>query len=339
MDKKNTGKRWIAVLIAVVIFAISLVSNGITSSFEEEKASELFTDKINQFTKQTQKTIQGTNPEEKILVIDVNGMIADNPSSYISDGFNYDFFMKELDKIKDDSTIKAAIIRVNSPGGSVYISEQMRNKILEVKEETQIPIYTVMEEMAASGGYYISAPTDRIYASNETLTGSIGVIMSTYNLKGLFDKYGIKQENITSGKFKDLGAQGKEMTDEDRAILQNLINGAYERFVNVVAEGRNMKAEDVKKIADGRVYDGSQAVENGLVDKIGDINMAINDLTEELELTDPMVYSEESGLSSFASLFEKVGDNINKKSSSDLQILDKLMNDDNMPKPMYMYGE
>ncbi|MDO4594072.1 MAG: signal peptide peptidase SppA [Tissierellia bacterium] len=341
MDKRSTGKRWIAVIIAIVLFAISLVSGGLISSVGKDKDNkDMLGEKFKDLSGVNKEVIQGTNPTQKILVVDVDGVITDqSTNSYFkASGFDYDFFMEQLDKAKEDNTIKAVILKVNSPGGGVYASEQMKDKILKLKEETQMPIYTVMGSMAASGGYYISAPTDRIYASNETFTGSIGVIMSSLNLKGLYDKYGIKQENITSGKFKDIGSTGKEMSKEDREILQSLVDNAYERFVKVVADGRSMSESEVKKIADGRIYDGAQAKENGLVDEIGNMDMAVKDLSDELDLKDPTVYRLKKNPYDFSSLFQKATNLLNKD-KSDLQILNDMLNKSDRPEPMYLYGE
>ena len=193
-----------------------------------------------------------------------------------------------------------------------------------------------MREMAASGGYYISAPTDRIYASNETWTGSIGVIIQSYSLQGLFEKYGIKEQNITTGKMKDAGSQGRDMSKEEKEYFQGLVDSAFDRFVKIVSEGRGISEREVRKLADGRVYDGSQALANGLVDKIGNLDSAIGDMASENNLEDPMVIRNENVMGSFSSIFSKVTDL--KKSESDLAILDKLMKNRGL-RPMYLYGD
>ena len=125
-----------------------------------------------------------------------------------------------------------------------------------------------MESTCCSGGVYIASASDEQYANRITETGSIGVIMSTYDLSGLYEKLGVKEVNIVSGANKDMGTPGKPMTDEQKAILQSFIDEYYNQFVEIVAEGRNMKVEDVKKLADGRIYTASQAVDNGLIDGI-----------------------------------------------------------------------
>ena len=212
-------------------------------------------------------------------------------------------------------------MQVNSPGGAVYNSEQIANKIKKIQKDKKIPVFTVMKTMAASGGYYISAPTDRIYASNETLTGSIGVIMSSKSFQGLFEKYGIKEQNITTGKMKDAGSIGKDMTDEQKKYFQDL-----------------MKEDKVRKLADGRVYDGSQAKSNGLVDKIGDMDLALEDMKKDFKMDNPEVYEYDDESSNFTRFFSKAENLLDKNSSSDLRVLKELMEKDS-PLPMYHYGK
>ena len=141
-------------------------------------------------------------------------------------------------------------------------------KLKEYKEKTERPIWVYMESYCCSGGVYIASVADEQYANRITTTGSIGVIMSNYDTTKLYKKLGIKTDNIVSGNNKDMGAGGKSMTDEQRAIYQSVVDEYYERFVEIVAEGRDMSVEEVKKLADGRIYTAEQATENGLIDGI-----------------------------------------------------------------------
>ena len=193
-----------------------------------------------------------------------------------------------------------------------------------------------MQELAASGGYYISAPCDKIFASNETFTGSIGVIMQSYSLEGLFEKYGIKEQNITTGKMKDAGSPGKDMDKEEKEYFQKLVDSAFSRFVNVVADGRDMSKDDVKKLADGRIYDGSQAVENGLIDSIGDLEDAYKDMTKEYNLSDPLAVKKVDVLSNFSKYLPGFKSQVNNP-KSELEVLKDLMKSEAL-KPMYLYG-
>lgn len=323
---KNNAKKWIALAISVLVLVLSVFAKDKDKEVEQnirDKYMKNFSD----FSSYTEEVIQGTNPKEKIKVVDVDGVISSNDAN--------DYVVDELKRAKEDPLVKGVILNVNSPGGSVYASERIANQIKALKEAEK-PVYTVMGEMAASGGYYISAPTDRIYASNETWTGSIGVIIQSYSLQGLFEKYGIKEQNITTGKMKDAGSQGRDMSKEEKEYFQGLVDSAFDRFVKIVAEGRGLSEREVRKLADGRVYDGSQALANGLVDKIGDLDSAIGDMASENNLEDPMVIRNDNIMGSFSSIFSKVTDL--KKSESDLAILDKLMKNGG-PRPMYLYGD
>ena len=322
---KNNAKRWIALGITLLVLVISVFAKDKQNQMEESIRDKYIKD-ISSFSNYTEEVYKGTNSKEKIKIVDVDGVIQSNDAN--------DFAVEELKKAKEDPLVKGVILRVNSPGGSVYASEKIANQIKALKEAEK-PVYTVMEEMAASGGYYISAPTDRIYASNETWTGSIGVIIQSKSLQGLFEKYGIKEQNITTGKMKDAGSVGRDMNDEEKAYFQGLVDSAFDRFVKIVAEGRGLSEREVRKIADGRVYDGSQALNIGLVDKIGDLDLAISEMTSENGLNDPMVIENNDVMSSFNSLFSKAMDL--KKESSDLAILDKMIKENDM-KPMYLYG-
>lgn len=323
---KNNAKKWIALAISVLVLVLSVFAKDKDKEVEQnirDKYMKNFSD----FSSYTEEVIQGTNPKEKIKVVDVDGVISSNDAN--------DYVVDELKRAKEDPLVKGVILNVNSPGGSVYASERIANQIKALKEAEK-PVYTVMGEMAASGGYYISAPTDRIYASNETWTGSIGVIIQSYSLQGLFEKYGIKEQNITTGKMKDAGSQGRDMSKEEKEYFQGLVDSAFDRFVKIVAEGRGLSEREVRKLADGRVYDGSQALSNGLVDKIGDLDSAVSDMASENNLEDPMVIRNDNLMGSFSSIFSKVTDL--KKSESDLAILDKLMKNEG-PRPMYLYGD
>jgi protease-4 len=182
---------------------------------------------------------------------------------------------KRIEQLADTKGVKAIVLDINSPGGSVGAVQEIYSRILRVKREKRIPIVALFGDVAASGGYYIASAADKIVAHPGTLTGSIGVIMEMSNLEGLFNKIGYKMDPIKSGAHKDIGSPGRAMTPEERQIMQTLINDAYGQFVQAVADGRGMKVEDVKPLADGRVYSGTQALANHLVDQLGDSHDAL----------------------------------------------------------------
>jgi protease-4 len=182
---------------------------------------------------------------------------------------------RRIEALAEEKGVKAIVLDINSPGGSVGAVQEIYSRIQRVKREHHIPFVAVFGDVAASGGYYIAAACDKIVAHPGTLTGSIGVIFEVSNLEGLFAKIGYKMDPIKSGKHKDIGSPGRAMTPEERAILQALIDDAYGQFVAAVAEGRRMSPEAVKPLADGRIYSGNQALKLGLVDALGDSHDAL----------------------------------------------------------------
>jgi protease-4 len=173
-----------------------------------------------------------------------------------------------------DPSVAAVVLEINSPGGGVTASDVMHQSVLDFKENTGKPVVVSMGDTAASGGYYISTAADRIVANETTLTGSLGVIFQLTNFAEAADKYGIKQEVIKSGKYKDIGNSFRELKPEEREIFQSLVDESYAEFVDVISEGRNIPEERVREIADGRVYSGLQAEELGLVDSFGGLDEA-----------------------------------------------------------------
>ncbi len=324
METSNK-KRWLAGGLALIVFLLSLFTGE--SKVKDFNEANVYEEARQRFMGAEDEVLYGSNPNQRIMVLDVDGMIAKDDAN--------DFLAEKLDEVLDDATIRAVILHVNSPGGSVYASERIAKKVEKIQEKN-IPVYSVMQEVAASGGYYISAPCDKIYASNETFTGSIGVIMQSYSLEGLFEEHGIKEQNVTTGKMKDAGTFGRDMNKEEKEYLQALVDSAFGRFVKVVADGRDMSESEVRKLADGRIYDGSQAVENGLVDEIGDLDDAVADISEKYELTDPVVFEKNEFASAFAKYLPYFKSNTDNP-KSDLQILKELMESEKN-KPMYLYG-
>lgn len=156
--------------------------------------------------------------------------------------------MEQLKAIEEDPTVKGIFLEVNSPGGGVYESAEIAKKLDTIRKEHDIPMYVSMKNMAASGGYYISAQADKIFATEETVTGSIGVIMSGLNYSGLLEKLGVEDTTVKSGALKDMGSGTRPETKEEEAVLQAYIDSAYSRFVAIVSEGRNKSEEEVKKL-------------------------------------------------------------------------------------------
>ena len=208
---------------------------------------------------------------DAVAIVRVEGTILAGeapPANPFGGGVGGAYSQQVIDHLKQaesDEDVKAIVLYVDSPGGSVFASDEI---YLQIKEMTK-PIITSMNSLAASGGYYVSAPTDEIWASPHTLTCSIGVIFQFPNIEEFAHEYGVTWVTVTSGKFKDLGNPFKEFTAEDEALMQTIVDEAYAEFVRIVVEGRDMSEADVRAIADGRICTGKQAKAAGLVDELG----------------------------------------------------------------------
>lgn len=182
---------------------------------------------------------------------------------------------RRIEALANTKGVKAIVLDINSPGGSVGAVQEIYSRIERVKKEKRIPFIALFGDVAASGGYYIASACDKIVAHPGSLTGSIGVIFNVSNMEGLFAKVGYKSDPIKSGKHKDIGSPARPMTAEERKILQDLIDDAYGQFVQAVADGRKLPVDVVKPLADGRIYSGNQALANHLVDQLGDSRDAL----------------------------------------------------------------
>lgn len=231
-----------------------------------------------------EEDIQGSGTA-RIAVIEVKGVIGDFAGLFGASHM-VDKTVKMLRAAADDTTVKAVILRVDSPGGGVTASDVIYNEVKKLKEKK--PIVVHMGDLCASGGVYISAPASKLVASPTTITGSIGVIISHTDMTKLYEeKLGMKDEPIKSGKHKDILSTGRAMTSEERALIQALVDEMYERFLGVVAEGRAGKngvpakldeaKEYIRKVADGRIFSGEMAVKNGLVDRVGYFEDAVTE--------------------------------------------------------------
>lgn len=233
-------------------------------------------------------------PEEPYIArLNVEGSIQSSGNEdYFGNpiGYQHQWTLDTIDDLIGDENNKGIILFVDTPGGGVYESDELYFKLREYQEKTGRPIYSSMATMAASGGYYISAPCDKIIANRNCWTGSIGVTMGSYlDFSELLETYGVKVNTITSGENKAMGSSLEPMTDEQKAIFQSLVDEAYEQFVGIVSEGRNMPLEKVYTIADGRIYTAKQALELGLIDGIGTYEEALADLVNTYKLQDCVV--------------------------------------------------
>lgn len=233
---------------------------------EDDTISTINATKLNTTVKS--KNITSRN---RIAVILAEGEIVSGDAEGV---ISSDKFAKEIRKARKDDNIKAIVLRVNSPGGSVLASEVIWREMVEAKRVK--PVYVSMGEVAASGGYYISAPADTIVAQPNTITGSIGIFGLWFNSKELLnDKLGITTDVVETGELSDFMNPTRDLTEVERKIVQTSVEKGYETFISKVAEGRGMNPEDVKAVASGRVWTGNQAIERGLVDVLGGLDDTI----------------------------------------------------------------
>lgn len=329
-----SGKRWIAIAIAVGIFFISTIFNffsyALSSNFKE-----VFEVAENEWL---EHVVERGNGRGKIVVLDVNGIIQDTGDAvplFSTGTYHHRQFLSMLEQAGEDPSIDGILLRVDTPGGGVVESAEIHDRITKIKEETEKPIFVSMGSMAASGGYYIAAPADKIIAHPSTITGSLGVILESVNFAGLAEQLGIEANVIKSGEFKDIMSPLREMTEAEQQILQEMLDESYNEFVRVIAEGRNMDESEVRKIADGRIYSGNQSVELDLVDELGSKDEAVQLLMEHIGKgnIDVVRYEPSFGLNQFFALSaQKVF-----QTDHDLLGIKELLNQSNSPTLKYLY--
>ncbi len=261
-----------------LMLAVALLATlGLLGSGCMKAKINLFPD----YTEPLQEYVLEGKAEGKVLMIPIRGMV----SQRSREGFfgTRPSMVQEvrsaLDMARKDEQVKAILLQIDSPGGSVTASDIIYNEIKRYKEETGVKVSAVMMDLAASGGYYVAMAAERVYAHPTTVTGSIGVIFYTISIDGLFNKIGVKAEPIKSGKHKDMGSPFRDMNEEEREILQNMIDEMYGRFVKVVADGRpQLNEQAVRQLADGRIYTAKQALDAKLIDEIAYMDQALSDL-------------------------------------------------------------
>ncbi len=273
-----------------------------------------------------------------IGVIEVHGEIgpsAEESMFAAASGYDHDAAMEFVNEMMEDNTNKGIFLSLDTPGGTVYESDELYLKLMEYKEETGRPVYAYMHSMAASGGYYIAMAADEIYANRNTTTGSIGVIMGGYEMSELFEKVGIKEIAITSGPNKAMGSAATPMTEEQIAIYQSIVDEAYGIFVDIVATGRGMDEVTVREIADGRIYTAQQALALNLIDGI-DVAEKYKDKVLENFDGDVEFYTPEEPAEDFMSML--LGEIETMRPKSDAEMLKEFCEANSSMVPMYYYG-
>ena len=221
--------------------------------------------------------------------------------------FGSDAVLARLEKLRKNKNVKAIVIRINSPGGTVAATQEIYQKIWQLRKKN-IPIIASLGDIAASGGYYIASACNKIMANHGTITGSIGVIAYSPNVKKLFDKLGIKMNIIKSGKYKDILSMHRDITEEEKNLLQLMIDSSYKKFIKDVALGRNQNQSEIIPFADGRIMNGETALNNKLIDMLGTFSDAIEKAREMAKLGEnSVIYDEnESSLGQFLMSLENM---------------------------------
>jgi protease-4 len=264
-------KHPLAYLLAALLVLIVLLPGCIYPTFN----IKLFSD---YYAPLREHTLSGEGAD-KIAIIPVTGVISDKSVEGL--GGTRPSMVQELvaqlNKAARDPSVKSAVLVIDSPGGTVTASDIAYRELMKFRKRTGVKIVTAMMDLAASGGYYVAAATDRIVAHPTTVTGSIGVIFVRPNIVGLMEKIGARAVVTKSGAYKDMGSPFREPTEEEDRLFRSIIDEYHGRFVAVVAEGRGMDPETVRKIADGRVLTGEQALGLGLVDRVGYLADAVEE--------------------------------------------------------------
>jgi len=318
---------WIIVsLILIVLLGFSLLGNlvqavshaiggGFDRGFKTTNAREVG-------PKLDECILEDNGAHNKIAVITVDGVITSHTPDQAGNNM-VDVIQAQLDRAKDDKRVKAVILKVDSPGGEVMASDEINKAIQKFQDESRKPVICSMGSLAASGGYYISAPCRWIVANDLTITGSIGVIMHGINYRGLMDKVGVAPMTFKSGKFKDMLSPDRSTNDippEEHAMVQALIDETFQKFKGVVRTGRaaaheKNKAEgkalalEWEDYADGRVLSGNQALSLGFVDQVGDFDDAVERAQRIANIPDANLieYRERYDISDFLSMFGQSG--------------------------------
>lgn len=335
IKKQRDLKRWIAVGVAVFLFIMSLSSSILSNKFIENRGKNFVTDFIhNDYTESVES---GSNPLERIIVIPVHGVISDQ----IGGEYDHKLIIDSIKQVKNDPTIKGILVDIDSPGGAAYQSAEVFNRLYDIRENTDIPIYVTMGAYAASGGYYIASAADQIYAANETVTGSIGVIGSYMNFKGLYDKLGVKNERFATGEYKAIPPTGQDLTENQRKFIEQDIDKMYNQFIDAIVKGRHAKKENILKLADGRTFFGNEAIENGLVDHIGYYEDALAALIKKTATKDPEVFRLELSPLNFNGRFPFPFNLFTKSSLDTSSLVDQVVNrltQESISYPVFMYG-
>ena len=279
---KFKNKRVISLVIVMVLVVFSLINGTLTkSTIQKQNTEDSYVQMFLRSQSVHKLTLVDGNSDETIQKISIEGEIG----AEMTNTYSRASIINQIKEAKSNSNVKAILLSVNTPGGGVYETAELYNELKNSGKD----VYVSMKKQATSGGYYVSMAAKKIFANTETTTGSLGVIMSFVSAQKYLNDHGIKQETIRSGEQKAIGGLLEDLPVSTRKIYQEQNKEAYDRFVKAIAQGRNMSEDEVRKLADGRTYTGTQAVENKLIDKIGTEEDLINFIKEDKKLFNPKV--------------------------------------------------
>lgn len=340
------GKQIVALVVAVVLFVFTGGVNllmqveaekqlAITDAKTEDAMSSLFGMGMN-----GEMDYSTTLPMEDFVgVIEVTGTIQDMGSGYVAleGGYDHQGTLAYIDALMESESNQAILLYEETPGGTIIDSDELYLKLMEYKEVTGRPVYAYMHSYAYSGGYYIAMAADKIFVNRNATTGSIGVIMSTYDLTGLYEKLGVKEINITSGENKAMFTGDDAQTQKQIEIYQDIVDDGYNQFIDIVKKGRDMTDEQIKPYADGSVFSANKAKELGLVDEVvptyeDALDMIVTDMGIENDIAFSYMPAQEYTF--WDQLFMKAQSLVSK---SDNQVLQEMTNMDG--KGLMYYAE
>lgn len=269
--KKLSYRKGLVILTGFLLIGVIMGISQCSSAFTEMKTRSAVTSK---------KSIFSLLRGEYVGVLTIKGVIEEENNEY-----NQKWILETIELLKNDPQNRALLLKINTPGGSVYESDEVYTALRSYAQEK--PLYAYCASMAASGGYYIACAAEKIYANRNTLTGSIGVVSGqSVDITGLLEKAGVKITTITSGKNKNMLNYNEPLSAEQQSIMQSIADECYTQFTSIVAERRNIAISEVHEIADGRIYTAQQALDLNLIDGISDFNEAISILTGTNDLSD-----------------------------------------------------
>jgi protease-4 len=259
-------KKWLVLLIVLAVFVSGVMVEALYGAYDAMANEPDLT---------WEETVVSGAGDSKIVQLFVTGVISGEPNNAATPPMT-EVLADQLRRIEEDEQVKAIVLRIDSPGGEVVATDEIHQRLMRLKAIRKIPIVVSMGSTAASGGYYLATAGDVIFANPSTMTGSLGVIFTLINYGETASRFGLKQYVIKSGRYKDIGSPVRPLTEAERNIFQTLVNESYQRFVDVIVQGRKLPRQRVLPIADGRIYSGSQAKKLGLIDQIGDLEQATN---------------------------------------------------------------